>query len=640
MFQTLMPSPRRSIATSFVRRVEQRARIIDGISQSEFDKLADSLRQKMSALWRFDESRVELFALVYVALKRIRGLQLFPVQIAGGYAISQGSIAEMATGEGKTVTAVQAAVFWGMLGQGCHVITTNDYLATRDAEELTEVYRYLGLSVSCITSEMEPYSRERQEAYEKDVTYGTAKEFGFDFLRDRMKIGPEKELAALRRSQYSGSDSNQLCVVQRPLFACLIDEADSILIDDARTPLIIGEAREVSAETRHLLMWCLEVARSLRPEIDFVIDTRFRQAFITEEGERAVVLARKPLWLPHTHLDRLLTWIERMLTACLCFHRDQHYEVKNDEIVLTDASTGRPLEGRKLQQGLHQCIEVKEQVALSPETHTAAKITVQSFFRQYRYIGGMTGTGWNARRELKKIYRLQMRRIPTNRPCLRQSLPPRVFVNLKSKYNAIALDVKARVERGQAVLIGTPSILASELLAEALHQQNIWLRILNARHESIEAEIIAAAGQNRAVTIATNMAGRGTDIKLSQDVKAAGGLHVIATEVHSSARIDRQLVGRVARQGDPGSCQFFVSLEDELFEQRPPHIRNNLIRSARPDQNGELPSSLFKTFKREQRRIERRDSRQRAKLFKHEVQHLKSYRRLGWSYTLEHYEDD
>ncbi|WP_459558587.1 preprotein translocase subunit SecA [Lacunimicrobium album] len=624
----------------FVHQVLHRVAQIENCSSREFVSMLENVREELQDVTKVDVVRPEVFSLVYLAIKRILGISLFPVQIAGGYSISTGSIAEMATGEGKTVTAVQAAAMWGLMGHGCHVITTNDYLAQRDAEELRDVYLYLGLSVGCLTAEMEPYSEARQLAYQSDITYGTAKEFGFDFLRDRMKLGPETELSTIRRDLHAGYGSGKLCVVQRPLFACLVDEADSILIDDARTPLIIGQAKEVSKETRHLLAWCLEQVRVLERDVDYVIDTRFRQAYITEVGERKIVLAPKPMWLPPTHLDRLLTWVERMLTACFCYHRDQHYEVKKDEIVLTDASTGRPLEGRKLQQGLHQCIEMKEHVVLSPETKTAAKITVQSFFRQYRYVGGMTGTAWNARRELRRIYRLKTQTIPTNRKNRRETLPPRVFVSLKAKYVAIAADVKERVANGQAVLIGTPSIMASEMLAEALHAQGVWLRILNARHESIEAEIVSQAGRPKSVTIATNMAGRGTDIKLTPEVREAGGLHVIATEVHASARIDRQLVGRSARQGDPGSCQFYVSLEDELFDQRPVEVRLRLLRSARPDQNGELSPSYFNAFKREQRRIERRDYKQRGRMFKHEQEQLKSYKRLGWSFTLEHYEDD
>jgi preprotein translocase subunit SecA len=479
---------------------------------------------------------------------------------------------------------------------------------------------------------MEP--DERRGAYRKDITYGTAKEMGFDFLRDRLRLGagaPTEE----RRRPFGTDDGRGAETVQRGHHFALIDEADSILIDEARTPLIIGLTMPNDASTVNLLRWSCRTAAKLAPVKDFVYEPDRRNAYLTDAGCRKVLLASKPSLLNTIDTDRLYTNVEQALTARHAFKLDKDYVVVNDEVVIVDESTGRMMEGRKWQDGLHQAVEAKELVPITAATGQAARITVQTYFRQYSYLAGMTGTAWQAHRELKKVYHLKVTVIPTNRPCIRVGWPTRVFATQEAKRRAVVVEIDELLSAGRAVLVGTPSVDASEALGALLKDRGIAHQILNARYHEQEALIVAQAGQPRKVTIATNMAGRGTDIILDASVREAGGLHVIATEMHSSARIDRQLVGRAARQGDPGSFRFFLSLEDELLRNLESAVVEHLRREARPDRDGELGTRWIELFRKTQAYLEKTHGKQRRNLLRQEKQRLKQYRQMGLDPYLE-----
>lgn len=570
---------------------------------------------------------VDAFALARESCRRVLGKAHFPVQVMGGIALFEGHITEMQTGEGKTLTAVLPAFLHALSGQGCHVITSNDYLARRDAELLGPVYQYLGLTVGLVHANCNP--RERHAAYRRDITYGTAQEFGFDFLRDRLEQPPA--LLALGDSQSSSETT-----VQRGHHYALIDEADSILLDEARTPLIIGVEETNDPTTVFLYRWCRRTIAKLQRDLDYVFDAKHRRAELTEQGCRTVLLASKSTLLASVNTERIYQHVEYALTADLGFERERDYVVVNDCAQIVDESTGRVMEGRKWQRGLHQSIEAKERLPITAATAEAARITLQSFFRIYTHVAGMTGTGWPARHELKQVYGRRVTIIPTHRPCLRKGLAPRVFATTAAKQAAILQDVIRRHAQQQPLLIGTPSVAASESLSRALASAGVPHQVLNAYRHDREAELMSHAGEPGMVTIATNMAGRGTDIHVNEAARQAGGLHVIATEMHSSARIDRQLIGRAARQGDPGSFQFFLGLEDELFECLPPRQLARYQRTARPDSQGELVGSHWMPFfRRTQRFLESMHRRNRRDLLRQEKQRATSYLRMGLDPCLE-----
>lgn len=573
----------------------------------------------------------EAYALVREASRRVKGMSHFPVQLMGATALFEGHIAEMQTGEGKTLTAVPAAFLRALPGKGCHVITVNDYLAERDAEHMGPIYESLGLSVGCVIADMTP--DDRRVSYAKDVTYGTAKEFGFDFLRDRLRKGAEEgDVERLHPFGTGGGMADP--PVQRGHYFALIDEADSILIDEARTPLIIGLVRQNDPATVNLMRWCRLTATKLERETDFLFRPDRRDARLTDKGCRKVLLSAKPKLIEAIDMERIYETVEKSLVAEHGFLRDRDYVVADDKIVIVDESTGRTMEGRKWQDGLHQAIEAKERIPITALTGQAARITVQSFFRQYQNLAGMTGTASAVRGELRKTYHLKVSTIPTNRPGRRKAFPPRVFRTLDTKWRAVAEESDRMIAAGRSILIGTPSVEASEGLSAALATSGLRHLVLNARHFAKEAEIVSRAGRSGAVTIATNMAGRGTDILLDDDVREAGGLHVIATEMHSASRIDRQLVGRSARQGDPGSYQFFLSLEDELLRYWPPKKRRNWLAKAGSEAT-ELDPSWLRLFRRTQRTIERQHRKQRKEMLKHEKQRTQSYAKMGLDPYLE-----
>jgi len=611
----------------------QRSDRLTTLSDEELLAMARKVRWDARAGIPLDQLLPEAYALVRESAARTLNMRHFPVQIMGAIAMFEGHIAEMQTGEGKTLTATMPAFLRALPGQGCHVVTVNDYLAGRDCKIMGPVYETLGLTVGKILEKME--ADERRQNYAADITYGTSKEMGFDFLRDRLRKGVTQEdgTPTVRRFLRTLEGSEE--PVQRGHHFALIDEADSILIDEARTPLIIGLTQPNDPSTVNLFRWSNRAAHQLQPRTDYVYEPERRNAWLTDAGCRKLVLMSKPSLLSSIDTERIYSQVEKALTAKHAFERDRDYVIVDNKVVIVDEGTGRVMDGRKWQDGLHQAIEAKEMVPITAATGEAARITVQSFFRQYTHLAGMTGTALQAASELRRTYRLKVTRIPTNRPCIRYGMPPRFFTTQDAKRNAIVDTIQELRAAGRSILVGTPSVEASEALGLLLKDRLIPHLILNARYHEQEAEIVADAGHAGHVTIATNMAGRGTDILLEDEVRRGGGLHVIATEMHSSKRIDRQLVGRSARQGDPGSFQFFLSLEDELLRCREPKEVARKRRVALPDRYGELGRTWLRYFRRVQNFLERMHQRQRKHLLKQERHRLEQYENMGLDPYLE-----
>jgi preprotein translocase subunit SecA len=483
----------------------------------------------------------EAFAAVREASRRTLEMRHFDVQLIGGYVLHNGKIAEMKTGEGKTLVATLPVYLNALTGKGAHVVTVNDYLAKRDTEWMGTIYRFMNLSVGTIVQGMDEMARK--EAYGADITYGTNNEYGFDYLRDNMKFSV-KEL------------------VQRELHFAIVDEVDSILIDEARTPLIISGPAEQST---HLYSVVNGIIPNLKKEDDYTIDEKARSAVLTEDG---VAKAEKLLDVDNLYDPKyieLLHHVNQALKAHTLFKRDVDYVVKSGEVVIVDEFTGRLMAGRRYSDGLHQALEAKEHVKIENENQTLASITFQNYFRMYDKLAGMTGTADTEAAEFKKIYDLDVMVIPTNKDMVRIDHPDSIYKTQDEKYNAAINEIKRLNKKGQPVLVGTISIDVSEALSTKLRNKNVKHEVLNAKNHKKEAEIISNAGQKSAVTISTNMAGRGTDIVLGEGVKELGGLHVLGTERHESRRIDNQLRGRSGRQGDPGSSRFYLSLEDDLM---------------------------------------------------------------------------
>jgi preprotein translocase subunit SecA len=615
----------RKTVAAIIRRCEALAPHDD----STLLKCSHELRWR---LWAGENSQSLLpaaFALVRESARRTIGMAHFPEQLAGGIALFAGHIAQMQTGEGKTLTALLPAYLHALAGKGCHVVTANDYLAQRDASLAAAVLGPLGISVGCVDPRQKP--AERRAEYGKDITYSTAREIGFDFLRDRLKA-IDGGLPGARETVAAASGDDDAAPVQRGLYFALVDEADSILIDDARTPLIIAHREPGQEAAGALSRWSLRRAGDLAEGADFVIDRAARAAHLTHTGCLRLVRAPQPARLESFGIERLYHQVEQALTALYGFDRDRHYVVtEQGKLAIVDESTGRILEGRKWQAGLHQAIEAKERLPITEPTRTAARITVQTFFRSYPHLAGMTGTAWPAAAEFKNAYRLVISRIPTHRPSRRRKLPARVFSTAAAKRLAIVESVTRFLECHRAALLGAPSVASSEALAAALSGCGIDCQVLNCLSHRDEAAIIAEAGRPGRVTIATNMAGRGTDIGVDPAVLSAGGLHVIATEMHSSRRIDQQLVGRTARQGEPGSFQFLLSLDDELLGGLGPERLERLRRRAQGEVgvNGELPRAWLRLFRRVQSSIETQHARQRHDLLRYERRHLEACRQTG-----------
>ena len=505
-------------------------------------------------------------ALVREATWRAIGKRPYLVQIICALAMNEGYIAEMATGEGKTIAAAMVGSLWGWAGKPVHIITVNDYLVQRDAEEMGPIYRELGLRVGWIIHETPP--RERIDHYRRSVVYVTQKELVADFLRDQIALGTLRNAAQTNVMMLRGMSPRQLMVPG--LFKVIVDEADNVLIDEAVTPLIISNSPDDEPNADRYRK-ADELARQLIEGRDFKIDWTVRQVDLTPRGERRLeeLAEGDGFWRGKRRREELVI---QALTARHCFIRDEQYLVSEDgKVQIIDEFTGRVLADRSWRHGLHQAIEVKEGVKVTADKENLARLSFQRFFRQYPMLCGMTGTCWEARGELWQIYRRAVVRVPTNRPCIRVTLPVRMFDTMEEKWSAVVERVAQLHARGIPVLVGTRSVLASEEVSRRLTALNLPHRVLNATQTKQEADIVAQAGRRGQITVATNMAGRGTDIKLAPGVAELGGLHIIATEPHGSGRVDRQLFGRAARQGDPGFAQMFCCAEDDLFVR---HARN------------------------------------------------------------------
>ncbi len=522
-------------------QVEAYANDMEALSDEELKAKTPEFKQRYQNGETLDDLLPEAFAVAREGAKRVLGLYPYRVQIIGGTVLHEGNIAEMRTGEGKTLTATMPVYLNALSGEGVHVVTVNEYLSSRDATEMGELYNWLGLTVGLNVADKTP--EEKREAYACDITYSTNSELGCDYLRDNMVVYRED-------------------MVQRPLNFVIVDEVDSILIDEARTPLIISG--QATAATQ-LYTRADRFAKTLKKDEDFKVDLESKTVSLTEEG-----IQKGEKYFGLTNLfdpdnTALNHHLDNALRANYIMLRDKDYVVQNDEVMIVDQFTGRIMDGRRYSDGLHQAIEAKEHVKIEEETKTMANITYQNFFRMYKKLSGMTGTAKTEKEEFREIYNMEVVTIPTNRPILREDRPDLLYSTLESKFKAVVEDIKERHATGQPVLVGTVAVETSELLSQMLEQAGIPHAVLNAKNHAKEAEIVVNAGQRGAVTIATNMAGRGTDIKLGPGVREIGGLAVIGTERHESRRIDNQLRGRSGRQGDPGVTQFYLSLEDDLM---------------------------------------------------------------------------
>ena len=539
------------------REVKKMQVIVDLINsmEPELEKLTDDelkaktpeFKKRLADGETLDDLLPAAFAVVREVSKRVMGMRHFDVQLMGGMVLHNGRISEMKTGEGKTLVASLPVYLNALTGRGVHVITVNDYLAERDSlgkgnfKGMGNIYNFLGMTVGCIRNGTQ--TQERQSAYASDITYGTNNEYGFDYLRDNMAVYPQDR-------------------VQRELNFAIIDEVDSILIDEARTPLIISGPSEESTD---LYFTIDRIIPKLFKEKDYQIDEKSHTAFLTEEGvTKCELLLNKPNLYDPQNIE-IIHHVNQALKAHTLFKLDKDYIIKEGKIVIVDEFTGRLMPGRRWSDGLHQAVEAKERVKIERENQTLATITLQNYFRMYKKLGGMTGTAETEAEEFWQIYKLDVLTIPSNRVNVRLDAPDAIYKNEKGKFRAIVNEIAERYKNGQPVLIGTTSIAKNELLSDMLGKKGVKHELLNAKNHEREAEIVARAGQKGVVTVATNMAGRGTDIVLGEGVKELGGLYVIGTERHESRRIDNQLRGRAGRQGDPGETRFFVSLEDDLM---------------------------------------------------------------------------
>lgn len=533
------------------RRLKKYYKIVAQINQLEdsYTTLTDEQLQEKTAIFKqllqdgktIDDIKVEAFATVREASKRVLGMRHYDVQLIGGLVLTDANIAEMATGEGKTLVASLPSYLRALEGKGVHVITVNDYLARRDREIIGQIHEFLGLKVGLNLPMMTP--EEKQDAYAADITYGVGTEFGFDFLRDNMARSNKEK-------------------VQRPYHFAIVDEVDSVLIDEAKTPLIIAGKMNAAADLHYI---ATRLAKRFENDVHYNFDNETKATSLTDEGIELVEKAFDVDNLYDLEHQTLYHYVIQAVRAHVMFKRDVDYIIQDGKIMLVDMFTGRIMEGRTLSDGLHQALEAKEGLEITDENKTQASITIQNYFRMYPFLSGMTGTAKTEEKEFEQVYGMQVVQIPTNRPRIRVDLPDRVYSTVEQKYEAVTKEVQARHAKGQPVLVGTTSILQSEAIAKYFKKVGLPFEILNAKSVEQEVRLISEAGQKGHITIATNMAGRGTDILLGEKVDELGGLHVLGTERHESRRIDNQLKGRSGRQGDPGSTQFFISLKDDMF---------------------------------------------------------------------------
>ena len=600
------------------------------LNDQELKKKSLSLRYRARSGEPLSRLLPEAFALVREAASRTLGMRHFDVQILGGIAMFYNSIVEMQTGEGKTLTATAPLYLYALHGKGALLATVNDYLAARDAELLTPVYKALGMKVGIIQTQQQ--TDARRTAYDCDITYGTAKEFGFDFLRDRLLLRRIREgQADIIGAMLEGQRVNNEKPTQRqePYF-CLVDEADSILIDEASTPLIISalpteeQKKEVEA-----YKWAADKVYEFIEDVDYEYDHEKRSVELTKEGRLKARQLPKPEAMDTTGLYYVYEFIKRAIKVDREFNLDQQYVVKDGEIVIVDEFTGRLGEGRKWREGIHQAVEAKEGVEITVATGQAARVTVQDFFLRFEHLAGMTGTAFASRTELKRIYKCRVIPVPTNKPPRRVQLPISIHGTEREKWDCIVQEIEELHSMGRPVLVGTRTIDKSEILSGLLKEKGIEHQVLNANHVEEEAGIVADAGHWGKVTVSTNMAGRGTDIKLPDEVNHIGGLHVICTELHESARIDRQLIGRCGRQGDPGSYRQYLSLEDEILEKAYGPKKADKVKKL----GIENPSADFRSkkgkFYRSQKKVEKKSYRNRKTMLYYEKERKKIQRSMG-----------
>lgn len=562
-----------------LKKYEQLVQDINNLEKQMSDLPDEELRRKTVTFKSMlkdgktvDDIKVEAFAVVREAAKRVLGLRHYDVQLIGGLVLLEGNIAEMPTGEGKTLVSSLPTYVRALEGKGVHVITVNDYLAKRDKELIGQVHEFLGLQVGLNIPQIDP--SEKKLAYEADITYGIGTEFGFDYLRDNM----------------AASQNDQ---VQRPYHFAIIDEIDSVLIDEAKTPLIIAGKKSSSSDLHYL---CAKVIKSFQDTLHYTYDAESKSASFTEDGITKIEDLFDIDNLYDLEHQTLYHYMIQSLRANVAFQLDVDYIVHDEKILLVDIFTGRVMDGRSLSDGLHQALEAKEGLEITEENQTQASITIQNFFRMYPALSGMTGTAKTEEKEFNRVYNMEVLPIPTNRPVLREDKNDVVYVTADDKYKAVREEVLKHHKQGRPILIGTMSILQSETVARYLDEANIKYQLLNAKSAEQEADLIATAGQKGQITIATNMAGRGTDILLGEGVHALGGLHVIGTERHESRRVDNQLKGRAGRQGDPGSSQFILSLEDEMLKRFAHEEVEKLEKSLKTDKTGLIHTSKVHDF--------------------------------------------
>ena len=554
------------------------------LSDSSLANKTNEFKARLAKGETLDDILPDAFAVIREASRRVLGMRQFDVQLIGGIILHRGNIAEMGTGEGKTLVATAPVYLNALEGKGAHVITVNDYLAKRDSEWMGQVYKFLGLSVGLIVHDLD--FEQRKIAYNSDITYGTNNEFGFDYLRDNMVSSLDQ-------------------MVQRPLHYCLIDEVDSILIDEARTPLIISGPGQKSTDNYYVMS---KLVPQLKLGEDYTIDEKQKTVAPTEAGVSNMEKMLKVDNLYDTDNLELNHLFVQALRAQAMMERDRDYVVKDGEVVIVDEFTGRLMYGRRYSDGLHQAIEAKEGLQVQRESQTLATITFQNYFRMYDKLAGMTGTAKTEEQEFIKIYGLEVFQVPTNRPVQRKDLPDVIFKTKRGKYRAVVREIERRHATGQPMLIGTTSIEQSEQLSHMLKEAGIVHNVLNAKYHELEAQIVAQAGQKGQVTIATNMAGRGTDIVLGEGVSELGGLAIIGTERHESRRIDNQLRGRAGRQGDPGSSQFFLSLEDDLLRIFGGDNIKKFMEKMGLEEDEEIRSSMVSSaIQKAQKRVEERN---------------------------------
>lgn len=554
------------------------------LSDSSLANKTNEFKARLAKGETLDDILPDAFAVIREASRRVLGMRQFDVQLIGGIILHRGNIAEMGTGEGKTLVATAPVYLNALEGKGAHVITVNDYLAKRDSEWMGQVYKFLGLSVGLIVHDLD--FEQRKIAYNSDITYGTNNEFGFDYLRDNMVSSLDQ-------------------MVQRPLHYCLIDEVDSILIDEARTPLIISGPGQKSTDNYYVMS---KLVPQLKLGEDYTIDEKQKTVAPTEAGVSKTEKMLKVDNLYDTDNLELNHLFVQALRAQAMMERDRDYVVKDGEVVIVDEFTGRLMYGRRYSDGLHQAIEAKEGLQVQRESQTLATITFQNYFRMYDKLAGMTGTAKTEEQEFIKIYGLEVFQVPTNRPVQRKDLPDVIFKTKRGKYRAVVREIERRHATGQPMLIGTTSIEQSEQLSHMLKEAGIVHNVLNAKYHELEAQIVAQAGQKGQVTIATNMAGRGTDIVLGEGVSELGGLAIIGTERHESRRIDNQLRGRAGRQGDPGSSQFFLSLEDDLLRIFGGDNIKKFMEKMGLEEDEEIRSSMVSSaIQKAQKRVEERN---------------------------------